>query len=82
MAEMTEQERMRRWVETWKQAGPELQRIKEEELRARSDEQLARDSEAALLLADHWLALHPGYERESGMIEQQRLFRKWTPPRI
>jgi hypothetical protein len=30
---MDEHEMMRRWVETWKQAGPELEAIRQEEIR-------------------------------------------------
>jgi len=30
---MDEREMMRRWVETWKQAGPELEAIRREEIR-------------------------------------------------
>jgi hypothetical protein len=30
---MDEREMMRRWVETWKQAGPELEAIRQEEIR-------------------------------------------------
>lgn len=77
MAELTDQERMRIWVETWKQAGPELDRIKEDELRERSDADFAKETHEALLLAEHRLTLNSGYERESGMIEQPHLFQKW-----
>jgi hypothetical protein len=31
--DMDEREMMRRWVETWKQAGPELEAIRREEIR-------------------------------------------------
>ncbi len=36
---LSEHERMRLWVETWKRAGPELERMKREELRAMSEEE-------------------------------------------
>ena len=82
MSDLTEPERIRRWVETWKQAGPELDRVKEDELRQRSDQDFAKDTHEVLQMADHWLQLNPGFERHSGMVEQQRIFRKWWEPRM
>ena len=82
MSEMTEQERMRRWVETWKQAGPELDRIKEDELRAMNEESSARhfDDLALPLTSEVWRK--PEQPEYNGMVEQQRLFQKWWEPRM
>ena len=62
----------RRWVKTWQRAGPELDRIRRDELRA-------ADAYGAIARL-----LGPGNYREppraprptSGLIEQQRLFLK------
>lgn len=67
---------LKRWVETWKFAGPELERIKREELRAMTE---AEALEAAQRLSsysaeDIWI--EPGRSDSDGLIEQQRLFLK------
>ena len=63
---------MKRWVDAWRLAGPELQRIQDEELRAYSHE-------------DNWLiidgllelgAAHAVPREISGLVEQQRLFQR------
>jgi hypothetical protein len=63
---------MRRWVETWKQAGPKLAAIRIEEIRT-------QDSVLALAqLADafnHATRSRPPRE-SSGLIEMHRLFAK------
>lgn len=63
---------MRRWVETWKQAGPELEEFRREEI-ARIDpvEALASLEE----LFNHAVRSLPPRE-SSGMVEMQRLFAK------
>jgi hypothetical protein len=33
-----------------------------------------------MAMADRWLELNPNYERESGLVEQQRWFKKWKHP--
>jgi hypothetical protein len=65
----------RRWVDAWKNAGPELERIRRQELR-----RLDAFGAIALLCG-------PGNYREaprapkptSGLIEQQRIFRRRRP---
>jgi hypothetical protein len=62
---------MRRWVETWKQAGPELAAIRREEIR------VADNMEVIASLAEAFnhactLPLRTG----SGMLEMQRMFAK------
>jgi hypothetical protein len=62
----------RRWVETWRKAGPELERLRREELRA-LDVQRA----IALLCGPVDYRLPPRAPKPtSGLIEQQRLFMK------
>jgi hypothetical protein len=65
----------RRWVQTWKAAGPRLELIRRDELRR-------LDAYAAIALlcgpADYGQA--PRAPRPtSGLVEQQRLFRKLRP---
>jgi len=62
----------RRWVETWKFAGAELERIRRRELRE-------RDAYHAILLlcGDADYTVPPRAPRPtSGLVEQQRLFMK------
>lgn len=65
----------RRWVEAWKLAAPELERIRRQELR-----QLDTYATIALLCgpADYREAPRAPTPT-SGLIEQQRLFRKLRP---
>ena len=65
---------MRRWVETWKQAGPELAAIRREEIRATETVTgLAQLTDAY----QHASTLPP--RETSGMVEMQRLFSKlWS----
>jgi len=77
MPSPSETDLIRRWVETWRRAGDELDKIKAEELRALTEEKSAEYINDALLMADYWLALNPGETRECGMVEQQRIFQKW-----
>jgi hypothetical protein len=67
------QEAERRWVETWKVAGPELERIRAHELRAMTEEQAAALSEGLGFDPENvWV---PTERSEShGLVEQQRLF--------
>jgi hypothetical protein len=72
----TEKEAMRRWVETWKVAGEELDRMKWEELRAMTEADAAR-----MLDLQEWprevpLWRDPEREFSSGLVEQQRIFMK------
>lgn len=65
--------KMRRWVEAWKVAGEELDRMKWDELRAMTEDDAAR-----MLDLQHWptddLWRSPERESAEGMIEQQRMF--------
>jgi hypothetical protein len=65
----------RRWVEQWRVAGPELARIKRQELRAMTDEHALRAAIDLLDLAD----LAPIDQRRwtgSGLVDQQAVLRR------
>jgi hypothetical protein len=73
---LTEKEAMRRWVADWKVAGEELDRIKWEELRAMTEDDAARIFELlSMHPRDGWM--RPERFEDSGLVEQQRLFRKF-----
>jgi hypothetical protein len=62
----------RRWVRTWQEAGPRLERVRREELR-RLDPQRA----IALLCGEADYTVPPRAPRPtSGLVEQQRWFRR------
>ena len=68
----SERERLKQWVETWKRAGPELERVRREELRAFRHEENVGLIESLLDIGVEF-----GRPRlTSGLIEQQRLFMK------
>ncbi|MBM4016842.1 MAG: hypothetical protein FJ288_00715 [Planctomycetes bacterium] len=67
---MTDEERIRLWVETWRRAAPELERIRAAELRAWQYDPVIVD---ALFEIGCLFALP---RTTSGLVEQQRLFRK------
>ena len=65
----------RRWVEAWKIAGPELERVRRQELR-----QLDAYLAIALLCGPADYNQAPRAPKPtSGLIEQQRIFRKLRP---
>jgi len=74
---LSEKEQMRLWVETWKRAGPELERMKREELRALTEEEAYEQAQALALSAPDDLWIEPGRLSAAGLIEQQRVFRKF-----
>jgi hypothetical protein len=63
---------MRRWVETWKQAGPELAAIRREEVRDADNVKAIAALEGLFNQATRTL---PPRE-SSGMVEMQRIFAK------
>ena len=71
---MDDKAKMKLWVETWKQVGPLLDKIRHQELRAMTD----ADGAAALgMLSEFALSLPDQQTRTtSGFVEQQRLFMK------
>jgi hypothetical protein len=68
---MDEQEQMRRWVATWKQAGPELEAIRRREIREADNLEILQSLESSFNYA---VRLPP--RPSSGMVEMQRLFAK------
>jgi hypothetical protein len=70
-SQLSEHEQMKLWVETWKRAGVELERIRKEELRALTEEESAAD-----LFRGFDLLELPEYPPTSGLVEQQRWFAK------
>ena len=70
---------MKRWVATWKIAGPELERIKRRELRALSEEDILRRLSRVMDSRVKGTWRRPERLRSSGLIEQQRLFSKLAP---
>ena len=69
---MDERDATRRWVETWKQAGPELEAIRRREVRDADNLQVLAALESAF---NHALRTMPP-RPTSGMVEMQRLFAK------
>ena len=67
---MSDEEKIRLWVETWRRAGPALERIHAEELRAWRYDPVIVDA----LLEIGWRFAVP--RPITGLVEQQRLFRK------
>lgn len=61
----------RRWVENWKETGPELERIRRQEIRA-TDTPTALSALSSAFAAALFLNPHP--RPGSGLVEQQRLF--------
>lgn len=67
----------RRWVKTWREAGPRLERVHRDELR-RLDQQRA----IALLCGEADYTVPPRAPRPtSGLVEQQRWFMKMAARR-
>jgi hypothetical protein len=65
----------RRWVKTWQEAGPRLEQIRRDELR-----QLDAYAAISLLCGTADYRQPPRAPKPtSGLIEQQRLFRKLRP---
>ena len=69
---MDERESMRRWVETWKEAGPALEAIRRREIREADNLQVLALLEEGF---NHALRTLPARE-SSGLVEMQSWFRK------
>jgi hypothetical protein len=69
---MEEREAMRRWVETWKQAGPELEAIRRKEIEKIN----VLESLAALEDAFNYATRNIPPDETSGLVEMQRWFAK------
>jgi hypothetical protein len=64
--------RTKAWVETWMQAGPRLERIRRQELRAMSYQQRIAAIDALFEVGSRF----GKPSTTSGFVEQQRLFQK------
>ncbi len=64
----------RRWVEHWRVVGPELARIRRQELRAMNAARALIASNRVLALVG-WLPRTPRRRADSGLVEQQALLR-------
>jgi uncharacterized protein involved in type VI secretion and phage assembly len=73
---LSEKEQMKLWVETWRHAGPELERLKRAELRALSEEDAFDQAEVLAESVTDVVWIDSGRSKASGLVEQQRLFRK------
>jgi hypothetical protein len=70
-SQLSEHEQMKLWVETWKRAGAELERIRKEEIRtSKTTDFLTFSGMLATLLRE----LPPPCD--TGLVEQQRLFKR------
>jgi hypothetical protein len=68
-------QQLRAWVENWKKTGPELERMRYEEIRNADTRQAIEDLDGAFKSA----LLHFPPVPHSGLVEQQRLFRRLRP---
>ena len=68
-------EEQRQIVQQWKRTGEELRLIKMAELAAMTDEEAQRATQDLLLMAEG-AYFNPKYLTYSGLIEQQRIFRR------
>ena len=69
---MDEREMIRRWVETWKEAGPELERIHRREVQEADNLEVLAALESAFNHAIRTLPMRPS----SGLVEMQQWFAK------
>ena len=67
---MTDEEKIKKWVETWKRAGPALERIRARELREWKYDPVMVD--ALLEIGFRFAQPRP----MTGLVEQQRIFGK------
>lgn len=68
---------MKRWVDTWKYiTGPELETIKNRELRAMTEEEAFNVAQLLSAYPPGEIWIEPSRRDAAGMVEQQRLFQK------
>jgi hypothetical protein len=65
-------EQARELVQRWRDAGPELEKFRREELRKLTDDDVRAQIHALLEIG----TLVPCVRRSSGLVEQQRIFQK------
>ena len=73
MVNPDEERQTRDWVAAWRETAPELERIREEELRALTQEESGRWF-AAMSVDTETIWIPPERRDSLGFIEQQRLF--------
>lgn len=71
-------EQQKQWMQQWRYAAVRLAEIKREELARMTDEEALQASKDLLAIAQYAYK-DPRYRTYSGLIEQQRLFRKLNP---
>ncbi len=69
-----EKELTKRWIETWRVAGPLLEKIRDEEVARMTDEEGLRIAEMVLSMFDREVAQQ--LRTSSGLIGQQELFQR------
>jgi hypothetical protein len=69
---MTEREMIQRWVDVWKAAGPELEKIRRREIQEADNLKVLAILESAFNHATRTLPPRPS----SGMVEMQQVFAK------
>jgi len=65
-------EELRAWVQNWREIGPELDRVRREEIRSANTQESIRAFDLAFQAA---IRNHPP-RATSGLVEMQRLFKK------
>jgi len=70
-----EKEQLRIWVESWKKTGPELERMRHEEIRNADTREAIESLDSAFKSA----LLHFPPVPDSGLVEQQKLFLRMLP---
>ena len=72
---------IKRWVEQWKITGPELERIKKEELRAMTEEEALRRVISVMNSRSRHASERARNSVSSGLVDQQRLFMRFSRQR-
>ena len=70
-----DRELLRKWVDTWRRAGPELEHIRKRELEALNVEGATQEA-IRQIFGSTALALHSPPKTTSGLVEQQMWFRR------
>ena len=71
---MTEKEKRQAYVRSWVITGEKMDRIKCEELKNLMVEHSVARINDVMLMVDRWLELTKNRDRDSGLVEQQRIF--------
>lgn len=72
---METDDQLRQWVATWQKAGPALEAVRRSELRALADNRDLSNLDDLL----QWALAHAQETTYSGLIEQQRIFKRLRP---